>query len=352
MKKKLLLLVIMSVLLVSCVKLGSSAPSGRVPDNATDVTGAMAQNPGGMQSLPGVQPGSSGSLPSLQGNGQSGSLGGFNQPPGSPSIPAGVPVPPNMAQFNLSGQGQGQSSGIGELQDGGQGGGSGGDLPVLQGSGPTGTMSGFKAPPDSSSKSMPAGVPVEKLPFFEKDLSADTALVTVNDAVFLNWKVIRADSVTLQSSKGKTYYLDGGKVGFFVVPDLPDIYTYTVTAANSYGSVSQKVDVAAISPGQRPKYEKYSRCRTFMVYPQKIKPGEAVTVYWNVLDAETCYLENNITNSLTGLPDLRDKVNAYGEMQFLPRMDTMFRLSHLNGAFPPSRSGDNYSSRDCFVEVR
>ena len=57
MKKGLLLLVMISVLLVSCVKLGSAVPAGKAPDKTPEVTG-MAQNPGGLQSLPVGQSGS------------------------------------------------------------------------------------------------------------------------------------------------------------------------------------------------------------------------------------------------------------------------------------------------------
>jgi len=224
MKKGLIILAIISVLMVSCVRLGSASQSQKPSGNTTDTTGAMAQNPGGMQSLPGVQPGS-----------QSGSLPGFNQP----SLPPGAPVPPVIGQFNLSGQGGSQPSNMGELPSGGQGGGSGGDLPDIQSGGPTGTMSGIKALP-SASPSLPAGVPAELVPYFEKNLTADTTFVTVGDAVFLNWKAARADNITLASNKGKTDYLYGGQVGFFVVPDVPGAYTYTVTAANNYAAVSQK----------------------------------------------------------------------------------------------------------------
>ena len=334
MKKGLLILVIIAVFMVSCVRLGSTSQSQKPSGNITDTTGAMAQNPGGMQSLPGAQPGS---------------ISGFNQP----SLPAGAPVAPAIDHFNLSGQGGNQPSSMGDLQSGGQGGGSGGDLPAIQSGGSTGTMSGFNAPPPAP-PSLPAGVPAEKVPYFEKDLTADTTLVTVGDTVFLNWKAVRADNITLTSSSGKTDYMYGGQVGFFVVPDVPGAYIYTITATNNYASVSQKVDVTVLSPGQREIYAKYSRCRTFMVYPQKIKKGEMVTVYWNVLDAQLCYLENNITNSLIGLPDSRDRVNNFGEMRFWPLMDTTFVISHVNGTFPSerSKSTSDYASRDCFVEVR
>ncbi len=348
MKKGLLLLVIMSVLLMSCVSIGSAAPAGKAPGKAPDVTGGMAQTPGELQSLPGAQPGSapisqsgsSGRQPSTSGSGMGELQGlqGGNQPSGMGEL-QGL-------------QGGNQPSGMGELQAGGQGGGPGGELPVIQ-SGSTGTMSGFKAPPPAS-LSMPAGVPVEKLPFFEKNLYADTVLIEVREPVFLGWKVVRADSYSLDLGGGKIVTVPKERTGYFVVPEIPGNYTYTLTATNAYGAVSQKVDVVALSAGQRPAFTRGDRCRTFLVYPQQIKKGQSVFVYWNVLDADYTYLESYLINTLLGKPDPRDQMTSSGTEEFWPPESTTFRLTFLNGAFPDKRNviNDDYWWKEYFVDVR
>jgi len=333
MKKWLLLLVIMSVLLVSCIRISSAAPAGKAPDKAPDVTGGMAQTPGEMQSLPGLQPGS-----------QSGSISGFS----NPSLPPGTPVSPAIGQFNLSGQGGSQPANMGELQGGGQGGGSGGDLPVIQSGGSTGTMSGFKAPP-TNSLPMPAGVPVEKLPFFEKELYADTQIVNAGEAVFLGWIVANADEYKLEQDGKVIQTIPPDRVGTFVIPNMPGISKYTLTAKSSGHSVSLSVEVNVLSRGQRAAFDMSKRCRTFMVYPKIINKGEPVYVYWNVLDAQNVYIDNNFTGNSSRVPDARDLMTqTYGMEQYWPYQNTDFRLTHGSGPY----SSSAYWTNVCYVDVR
>jgi hypothetical protein len=333
MKKRLILLVVISLLLISCVKIVSTAPSDNDPDKAPDVTGGLAQKPGDLQSLPGMQSGS-----------QSGNMSGFSKP----TLPPGTPVSPAIGQFNLSGQGGSQPSGMGELQIGGQSGGSGGNLPVIQSGGSTETMSGFKAPP-SNSPSMPASAPVEKLPFFEKELYADTQTVNVGEAVFLGWIAANADEYNLEQDGKVIQTVPRDRVGTFVTPGMPGTTKYTLTAKNSGRSVSLSVEVNVLSRGQRPTFDRSKRCRTFMVYPKIINKGEPVYVYWNVLDAQNVFIDNNFTGNISREPDVRDLMNrTYGMEQYWPYVDTDFRLTHGSGPY----SSSTYWADVCYVDVR
>ena len=354
MKQLLIILMVAVVLVSGCIKLGGPrAQTGKGGDQAgiqsQPDTAGLAQNPGGLQSLPDGQSGNSGGLPTLQGGGQSGSLGGFNQPSGS--LTGGTLSSPNMAEFPLSGQGGNQSSGMGELQGlqaGGQGGVPGGELPVIQSGGSTGTMSGFKSPP-SNSPPMPAGVPVEKLPFFEKDLYADTAIVDVGESVFLGWRVANADEYKLEQDGKVVQTIPRDGVGTFVIPNMPGISKYTLTAKSSGHSVSLSVEVNVLSRGQRAAFDMSKRCRTFMVYPKIINKGEPVYVYWNVLDAQNVYIDNNFTGNSSRVPDARDLMTqTYGMEQYWPYQDTDFRLTHGSGKY----SSSTYWTDVCYVDVQ
>jgi hypothetical protein len=85
-----------------------------------------------------------------------------------------------------------------------------------------------------------------------------------------------------------------------------------------------------------------------MVYPQKIKKGEPVYVYWNVLDAQNVFIENDFTGDLSGAPDMRDIVQSFGVEQYWPYQDTTFQLTHGDGPYSKS----SYGASTCFVEVR
>jgi len=332
MKKWLFLLVILSVLLVSCIRIGSPAPAGKAPGKAPDVTGGMAQNPGELQSLPGGQPGNPGGQPVLQEGGSS----------------ASAPVSQSGSVSNKpasSGSNMGELQG---LQSGGQGGVPGGELPVIQSGGSTGTMSGFKTPP-SNSPSMPAGVPVEKVPFFEENLYADTQTVNAGESVFLGWRVANADEYKLEQDGKVVQIIPRDRVGTFVIPNMPGISKYTLTAKNSGGAVSLSVDVNVLSQGQRVAFDISKRCRTFMVYPKIINKGEPVYVYWNVLDAQNVFIDNNFTGDSSREPDVRDLMKqTYGMEQYWPYQDTDFRLTHGSGKY----SSSTYWANVCYVDVR
>jgi len=346
MKKTLLLLVIMSVLLVSCIRIGSPATAGKAPVKAPDVTGGMAQTPGELQSLPFGQPGNSGGQPALQEGGPSASA-----PVSQSGSTSGQPASSGSNMGEVQGL-QGGPSGMGELQGlqpGGQAAVPGGELPVIQSGGSTGTMSGFKVPP-SNSPTLPAGAPVEKLPFFEKELYADTQTVNAGEAVFLGWIVANADEYKLEQDGKVIQTIPRDRVGTFVTPGMPGITTkYTLTAKNSGGSVSLSVEVNVLSPGQRAAFDMSKRCRTFMVYPKIINKGEPVYVYWNVLDAQNVYIDNNFTGNSSREPDERDLMKqTYGVEQYWPYQDTDFRLTHGSGPY----SSSTYWTNVCYVDVR
>ncbi len=320
MRLLIIAVVAITLIMAGCVKLAGGQSSG---DNAN-----LAQNPSDLQALPGAQPGSSGNLPSLQPGGQSGSLGGFSQPSGS--LPAGQPVSPNIGHFNLPGQPGGQPSSMGELPQSGSGNAPSAGAPAQ----PSGEMAGFAA----------------QKPYFEQggDLRADTTMVTAGDSVFLLWKAANADEYVIDWGGKTTITIPKGRIGSVVIPDVPGTYTYTVTAKNAAGSVSQSVDVTALSKGQREPFTMFNRCRTFMVYPQKIKKGEPVYVYWNVLDAQNVFIDNNFTGDLAGAPDMRDIVQSFGVEEYWPYQDTTFRVTHGDGPYSTS----SYGVSTCFVEVR
>lgn len=324
MKKGLLVLVSISLLLISCVKLGSAVPAGK----ASEVTG-MAQSPGGLQSLPGGQ---SGSAPLSQ----SGSTS--SQPSSSGS---------NMGELQGL-QGGNQTSGMGALQ------------PSGAGSAPPSGMAGLKGedqsvPALAQSGSDPTKNTDDK-PYFEVggDLHADSDLVNVREGVFLSWKVVNAKTLSLDDGNGRISSMPLNVPGTFVPFEYPGRYIYTLTAQNDSGSVSQKVEVLAVTRGQRTAIDKNYRCRTFIVYPQKIKKGESCFVYWNTLDANTVVLQTNLTSNLVDKPELRDLVQPFGVMEFWPPEDTLFRLTFGNGPCPAYRdiSDADYSYKDCWVEVR
>lgn len=322
MRTLLVVLIVLAAAAAGCVK---SAGTGTVGKGGLQASGTGVENVSGFAQLPGGMQ----SLPS-----------------GGPS--GGQQAVPPMAQFNLPAQG-GQppsSAGMGQLltpQEGGRGGG-GEPPPPMDLGGKTGAMAGFAQPT--------MGV----APAFAVTggFTADISVINVNEAAFLSWKLIGADDLSIGPVNGKTYHFPGSKTGYLFVPTVPGMHKITLTASNKYGSASQSLEINALSAGQRPAYDKNARLLTFVLYPQKIKKGEPVTVCWNVLDASKVYLENTLTNSLTGVPDPRDLVNPYGERQFWPPMDTTFRLTHLNGQFPPTRTSFQYDYhyRDIFVEVR
>jgi hypothetical protein len=255
------------------------------------------------------------------------------QPSGS-LLPGGQPVSQPIGQFNLSGQGGSQSSSMGALQSTGSG-----DAQ------PPAAEAQFPWKQDNS----PAGFAAAK-PYFESggDLYADTNPVEVDDSVFLGWKVANADNFTLDWGGKYVITIAGDRVGTVVIPDVPGVYTYTLTARNAGGSVSQNIELTVLSRGQRQAFDRTHRCRTFMVYPQKIKKGEPVYVYWNVLDAQNVFIENDFTGDLSGAPDMRDIVQSFGVEQYWPYQDTTFQLTHGDGPYSKS----SYGASTCFVEVR
>ena len=85
-----------------------------------------------------------------------------------------------------------------------------------------------------------------------------------------------------------------------------------------------------------------------MVYPQKIRKGEPVYVYWNVLDAQDVFIENDFTGNLSAKPDTRDIVQPYGLEQYWPYQNTDFRLTHGSGPYSSSTYGTNV----CYVDVQ
>lgn len=353
MRRLLIVLIVICLLSTACIKLGSKAQTGKSGEQTVTQsqpgTSGLAQTPGG--------------LPSLETGGKSGSIGGINQP-SAPVIGQSGSAPlsqsgstsrqpstagGNMAQFNLPPAGSSQLGALPQEQSGGYGGGEGGSLPTFQSGPKTGSLNGFNPPP---SPTLPAGVPAT-WPIIDK-FYADSPKINVGEAVFVRWDVKNADSYLLDKGDGKPISISKDRTGYFVAPSVPEAYTCILTAKNKDGSITAKTDFMVLSAGQRPTYDKFSRCRTFLIYPQQIKKGEPVFVYWNVLDATDIYMENYLINSLMGKPDPADKETSYGTHQFWPPESTTFRLTHLNGPFPDRRNATNYDYhwQEFFVDVR
>jgi hypothetical protein len=85
-----------------------------------------------------------------------------------------------------------------------------------------------------------------------------------------------------------------------------------------------------------------------MVYPQKFRKGEPVYVYWNVLDAQNVFIQNDFTGNLSDKPDIRDIVQPYGMEQYWPYQNTDFKLTHGSGSYSSSTYGTNV----CYVDVQ
>jgi hypothetical protein len=333
MKKGLILLVVMSLLLISCVRIGSAAPAGKAPGKVPDVTGGMAQTPGELQSLPGAQPGSAPIS-------QSGSSG--RQPSASGS-----------GMGELQGlQGGNQPSGMGELQ-GLQGGqpGSSGSLPVIQGSGQSGSLGGFIQP--SGPGNLPAGVPVSPNMAGFKDGSeasqqdntgskpwktypdsvafvTDKSAINPGEAALLWCQVEGAASITITDSEGRKFDVPVRKRGLFVVPTKTT--TYTMVASNSAGSITESVTVIVTFEDIGEYYDGKLRSEltTFWFSRSTIKRGESTWLFWNTRNAEDVFIWDQLigTDYQKERTDERFRARSWGEREIYPPQNVSFYVTY------------------------
>jgi len=343
-KRLLIVLAVITLLSTSCIKLGSKAQTGNTGEKAATQSqqgaSGLAQNPG--------------ELPSLQSGGKSGSIGGIN-PPSSPVI--GQPGSAPLSQSgSTSNQPPSSSINMGELQ-GLQGGGQAGALPPSKGSG---QMDVFNISGQSGGQSPGIGAltNMESLkkapPVFESNsgygFSSDYVKITQGQAVILKWQVYGADRLeitveggSVKSDIGSGQYLavPSGRIAAVVVPDSVGVYKFTMTATNSYGSSSANWDIMVYSPGQKDRYALYDRTRLFIVYPEKVKKGEPVFVYWNVVDADHIYLQARLAGEDAQEPNESIRVSSHGAEIFYPPLDTEFRLWFGIGGFRNSSNQTN-----------
>ena len=333
MKKWLFLMVIMSVLLVSCIRIGSAAPAGRVPDKVPDVTGGMAQNPGELQSLPGAQPGN---------------------PEGLPSLPAGQSASAPISQFgSTSSQPSSSGSSMGELQ-GLQGRGQSGGLPALQGGGQSGSLPGLTQP--SSPSSLPAGVPVSpnmaglkggsqasqqdntgSKPWLTYGngpaLVADKGTINPGEAVLLQCLVEGATSVTVTDSEGRKFDVPVNKRGLFVVPMRTT--TYTMVASNSRGSLNESVTVFVTFEPIAKTYAEgkvQAELTTLAFSRSSIRRGESTWLFWNTRNAEDVFIWDQLlgTDYEKERTDERFRVQTWGEREIYPPQKVNFYVNYGN----------------------
>ncbi len=353
MQRLPIILMVISLLLTSCIKLGSKAETNKAGEPAVTqsqhVVSGLAQNPG--------------ELPSIQNGGESGSLAGIN-PPAAPVI--GQPGSAPLSQSgSTSRQPASSSSNMGELQGGDQM----SALPLSTGSGqmaefPTSGQSGIQ------SQGMGALTNMESLkkapPVFESrygsGFSTDYIQGSLGQAFILQWQVYGADKLeitvsggTVKSDIGSGQYLPvpEGRVAAVVVPESVGYYKFTITATNAFGSSSKNWELPVYSPEQVDKYIGGDRNYVFMVHPQQIKQGEPVFVYWNVRDADHVYLETDLAVGDKGEPDERDRVRSYGVEKFYPPASTRFMLEFGNGEYldETGQVNPDYHMRTCEVLV-
>ena len=135
---------------------------------------------------------------------------------------------------------------------------------------------------------------IEDIPLPAVTLSAYPVAVFPGDAVTLKWESQGADSLTLSPEVGAI-----GPHGETAV--FPDEDTaYTVTASGLGGTVSETVHVSVFSaPG--PDIQ-------FKAEPSIIEPGEAATLQWSVVNAESISIDQAVGSippegSITVYPD-------------------------------------------------
>lgn len=308
MRFLVVLVIMLALLITGCIKYGvtNTQKGGGSGDAAT--TG-LAQTPGGLPSLPASaplsqsgstssQPSTSGSgvgelqnpkgsgqqaglgsLPSMQGSGQSGSLGGFN-PPGSSTIPAGTPVSSDMASFKKPYPYHPYKNGI-------------------------------------------------------KAIEADKKVVSPGEAVFLMCDIENATSIIVNDSEGRKFDVPVTKRGLFVVPMKTT--TYTVTASNPAGSISESLTVTVefMDVGLYDNSGKLlPEFTTLRVLRNRIKPGETTWLFWNTRSADDVYIWDSLAGkgSFDAMEEWarkekveeRFRASLWGEREIQPPADVTF----------------------------
>ena len=307
----------------------SSSSSQKQPDTSAGI------QPSQQATFSGIQPNQPGGFSAIQPN-QPGSLPGNQSSSGMGALP-----------------GSQSGSGMGALP-GSQSGSAVGALPGNQSS------SGMVSLKDQQS----GQGTINKAPAFGTGqwdyLNCDSYRIDVGQAVVLSWRVSNADTLTLDVGgavvitdlgKGPIVTVPKGRVAAVVVPDITGKYKFKLTAANSYGTATRSCELDVLSSGQSSSSVGSDRVSTFMVYPEKIKKGEIVHVYWNVTNADHVYLEDDITGTKSLKPDEQARVSAYGVRYYYPFQDTTFILKFGNGQYMPDSKYQEYGKREIIVDV-
>ena len=107
--------------------------------------------------------------------------------------------------------------------------------------------------------------------------------ICAGDNATLTWQVARADNVTIDNNIGAVE-----PSGTKELSCLSSV-TYTITAANKYGTVSQKMSISVIPENTMPVI------KAFVALPDSIKPGDSTDLMWTgVYNATSVVIEPGI----------------------------------------------------------
>jgi len=124
---------------------------------------------------------------------------------------------------------------------------------------------------------------------------ADPAAITQGESSTMTWSVTGADTVSINQGIGDVT----GTTSYSVSPSATT--TYTLTAANAYGSVTGSVTVTV---GQLPSVD-------ISVSPETITEGGTATLTWTSVNAESCIIDQGIgTVAQSGSVDVSPSVTT------------------------------------------
>jgi hypothetical protein len=248
--------------------------------------------------------GNTGDLPTLQGSGQSSSLGGFNPQPGSLTVPNGTPNSPNMAGFAPSGQSGNQPSGMGVL------------TPAQGGNQPAGSgMAGFKDALPGQGGNPPVIHRFDGYP----------DLIGLGMISLLTWEVDNAEEISIDNGSGDITNVSIWKRGLFVGPTKN--HTYILTAKNSYGTSTAKTDVrVSTNTSEFDNSYKYPWLIAFEIYPEKVMKGQSVWICWHTNKCDKVTLKNNL--------GLYIPLSSYGELTVVPEASAVWTLGFESSEYP------------------
>lgn len=297
MRGLLLAVIVFSLLLTGCVKLGPKTGAGKTGDGtatpAQSDTSGLAQNPS--------------ELPAIQSGGKSGALSGIN-PPSAPVVgqPGGAPI---GGAGSPGTQPSSSGSNIGVFQ-GIQGGGQIGALPP---SGQSGSQAG--SPGMAGLK----GAPVIN------GFDGNPPLVSPGMLCMLTWDVEGGEQISIDNGTGDVWQVPAWKRGLFVNPTRNR--TYTLTAANSYGTVTARTDVKVST--NTPDFDMSYTVPwliAYEIYPTTVVKGEPIWIGWHTNKCDKVWLTNELGEYYA--------INSYGEMTIVPQSSATWTLHFENSEFP------------------